>query len=92
MKLTTMEVLEAHAAELKKSTALTRAERDECLRLNAQGRAMLEILDVKTVEEVEDLLAHARETRRIERKIAEVEAQIAATRIQQETTTRANNE
>ena len=86
MQLTTMAVLEAQAAELKKSTALTRADRAEYLRRNAHARAMLEILDVRTLEEVEDILAQARETQRLEQEIATVKAEIEANRIQQETT------
>lgn len=95
MKLTTMATLESQKAELQKSKTLTIAEREECLRLNAQSRAMLEILEVRTLEEVEDILASARhaerETAVLEARIAEVEAEMAATRIQQENKS-ANNE
>jgi hypothetical protein len=86
MQLTTMTVLEGQASALKRSKLLTTAERDEYLRLNAQARAMLEILGVKTLEEVEDILSAARDTERMEREIAEVEAEIQATKIQQEKT------
>jgi hypothetical protein len=88
MKLTTMETLEAEAAELKRSKLLTIAQRDDALLANAFSRSMLEVLDVKSIEEAEDVIRHlharAAETDRLERESAQIKAEIAATRLEQE--------
>lgn len=85
MRETTMEVLETQKIELQKSKLITTQQRSEGLRLNAFARSLLDILDATTLEEVEELLAKARQVDALESKIMRVESEIEATRAQQET-------
>ena len=90
MQLTTMTILEAEKIQLQKSKTLAPSEREDALLVNSLWRAILETLEVRSVEEAEDVLVElkrkADQVDALEREITAIKAEMETSRLEQETT------